>query len=274
MYSNVLILTNQDEIYDIDGKLVKKMQNIGSSDLEKELKIYFNGEKTIRHCSTLNNYHNEQHHTFDLGKINPVDSFNKLEFLGDIYAQTNWGSWLYDLNHRNYEGKNTFSGNTMMKKRKNNFHDIINSKHEIFIQNFDDYLLSAVVKSRQSFSLNFYWKNGNYFFIVTLHQYLEWWASASSLCGSIEVGKGIRLYKEYATKTQISRVKRDVFDISNLDKKKYSNNTIVTNELKNITKWTDDITKSINHEQNLPAIINNTKINKTNYVTNNVTTGV
>ncbi|WP_339042798.1 ribosome-inactivating family protein [Spiroplasma endosymbiont of Apeira syringaria] len=258
-------ISYKDSVY-AEGLFDSKIK---SSNLEKEIKLYYlksnnNWNMNFKpDVSTQNNYDKID---WNLKKINPVDNYEKLEFLGDVYSngwgvKTQWGSWIYDGNPANHKPENTYDLDYFMKSRNNKFHKIIeNTKSNDYsidnsLQKFDDNYLSAKIAVHQRFGLTWYWEDDNYYLKIGASQYCNWWASESSLECSVKLGNGIRLYNDDTFETQISnpndRKRREIFEEKN--------------ELKNVTKWTDEFTKSINHEQHLPID------NKPNFSTSNIT---
>ncbi|WP_342254487.1 hypothetical protein [Spiroplasma endosymbiont of Zeiraphera isertana] len=82
-------------------------------------------------------------------------------------------------------------------------------------------------------------------------------AFATGLLTGVAKGSALGILSCVSDSLLSSRKKREIFDINNLEEK---------NDLKNITKWTDEFTNSINNEQHLPIL------NNTNFVKSNITT--
>lgn len=295
------VTNEQSEIYHLDlhGLGSKKLENMESSDLEKEIKLYYNDKKeneVIGFVPTNSVIRKSRIYNLNLGNINPVDNYKKLEFIGDtLNNRLRWGSnenncWEftsdYKLNHCRYQNITGKNLNTYLQYRKNEFRDII--KDEIIsadtsaseicrqytpqvLDNIDEYYYSARVFGSHSFGLrsHYEWSKNqghiNYYIQTAFCVYADWIASEASLESWFFIGNGIRLYNDDTN----TRKKRDVFDISKLDEKTYNNKTIVVNELQNTTQWDKNISNLINHEQDLPAINN-----QSSYTNNNVTAGV
>ncbi|WP_339047732.1 hypothetical protein [Spiroplasma endosymbiont of Colias croceus] len=271
------VINDKCEIYHLNlvGWGSEKLNNIQSCDLNKELKIYYNynHENEVYHHQILfltdSLKHNEIF-TINLKSIHPVNNYKKMEFIGDVYSdkwgvKSAWGSWVSDGNKENYWPSNHYDLRYFMSSRNNNFHDIIKNKKfdEINIQNNNieenfPMLLQKVnganllhtmwYESRQRAGLSWYRENNNYYLQFITYQYLNWQGSGASLDCWMKVGNGFRLYND-DTEAQISN----------------SNDRKKRNIISNSTKWTNEFTKSINHEQHLA--INN----KTNFSTNNIT---
>ncbi|WP_339046465.1 hypothetical protein [Spiroplasma endosymbiont of Colias croceus] len=271
------VINDKCEIYHLNliGWGSEKLSNMESCDLNKELKIYYNynHENEVYHHQILfltdSLKHNEIF-TINLKSIHPVNNYKKMEFIGDVYSdkwgvKSAWGSWVSDGNKENYWPSNHYDLRYFMSSRNNNFHDIIKNKKfdEINIQNNNieenfPMLLQKVnganllhtmwYESRQRAGLSWYRENNNYYLQFITYQYLNWQGSGASLDCWMKVGNGFRLYND-DTEAQISN----------------SNDRKKRNIISNSTKWTNEFTKSINHEQHLA--INN----KTNFSTNNIT---
>ncbi|WP_339042566.1 hypothetical protein [Spiroplasma endosymbiont of Apeira syringaria] len=282
--NKIFVTTKKEEIFYINTDHINILypdsvyaeelfdSKVKSSNLEKEIKLYYYYNKDNWYMnlepnlSIQTNYENK---ILQLQKINPIDNYEKLEFLGDTFSdswgvKTKWGSWIYDGKPKNHKSENTYDLKYFMKykgNRNNKFHDIIeNTKSNDYsidnsLQKFDDNYLSAKIAVHQRFGLTWYWEDDNYYLKIGASQYCNWWASESSLECSVKLGNGIRLYNDDTFETQISnpndRKRREIFEEKN--------------ELKNVTKWTDEFTKSINHEQHLPID------NKPNFSTSNIT---
>ncbi|WP_338979075.1 ribosome-inactivating family protein [Spiroplasma endosymbiont of Panzeria rudis] len=258
-----------------------KKENMESCDLNKELKIYYNNDKAreqINFEPSNSEIRKKRIFTLNLGKINPVDNYKKIELLGDYYSdkwgtRVKWGSYIYDSNHITNKGKNSDIG-TVMREGSNKLVDNIknykvnddttmwwieNHYAPLLIQSVSDTDFIAWVEGLQKFGFTFYWENENYYLQAITFQYLDWRASEASLECWMKIGNGIRLYND----DENIRTKREIFDKNNLEDK--PNKRVISNELKNLTKWTDDFTKTINHEQHLSID------NKPNFSTNNIT---
>ncbi|WDA53903.1 MAG: hypothetical protein PPFGHCPK_01272 [Spiroplasma endosymbiont of Drosophila atripex] len=245
--------------------------SIESCDLNKEIKIYYNKSKDnyqYKLSPTLHHYYKTSYKTLNLYSISPLN-YKKIEFLGDTDSNcwgtmANWGSWVYTNNCKaSWGSTHKLKGKTInqfLQGNNNDFHNLIeNTKDQVSanyekkLQNFDDQDGAAQITVNQRFGLTWYWENENYFLKVYALQYCEWWASDAYFDCNIKIGNGIRLYNDYDNtfQTQIpnsnDRKRREIF------------------EEKNVTKWTDDFTKSINHEQHLAVD------NKTNFSTTNIT---
>ncbi|WP_425381474.1 hypothetical protein [Spiroplasma endosymbiont of Polydrusus pterygomalis] len=200
---NFYVTTNTNEIYFLntkfinDGNLIgQRLWNAESSNLEKEIKLYYdynhnnNWNMNLKpDFSIQNNYENK---ILNLKKINPIDNYEKLEFLGDVAGddwgvKVQWGSWIYDGKPEHHKPENTCDLSYFMKyrgDRNNKFHDIIeNTKDKVsnnkkqYLQSFEDWCLSAHILVKQTFGLTWYWKNENYYIKVLGLQYCNWWAS-------------------------------------------------------------------------------------------------
>lgn len=209
------------------------LSNLKSSDLNKELKIYYKENKynwQMHITPTLNNYNNNEDYIMNLKHINPIDNFKKLEFIGDVFSdgwglKVKWGSWIYNGNpNTGHHPGDTYDLSYFMKikdNRNNKFYDIIeNTKGEIpswkenNLQKFSDEDGWAKLWVNQRFGLTFYWENNDYFLRVFAKQYCEWKTSGAPLDCWIRMGNGIRLYND----DESIRTKREIFDINNLEK--------------------------------------------------------
>lgn len=225
---NNYVVTDKEEIYFLRtdkfssyGHLIgEKIFNAKSLNLEKEIKLYYNNVENPLHFSPDNSViRTHKVITFDLGKINPIDYFNKLEFLGDVYSDSwgvkiKWGSWIYDGNPKNHSPKHTYDLGYFMKERygrDNKFHDIIKTEQvdsnlpsneiewrytPLVLQDVDDYDGSARVYGKQKFGLTCYFKNEHWYLQVIFFQYTDWRASFASLDTWLKIGNGIRLYND------------------------------------------------------------------------------
>ncbi|WP_342254568.1 hypothetical protein [Spiroplasma endosymbiont of Zeiraphera isertana] len=287
-WGSAYITNNQEEVYHLNlvGWGSEKLNNFKSSNLESELKMYYeNNKQNIQHNfypdPAGSNYWSTKYKILNLGKINPVDNYKKIEFLGDIDNNC-WGTlveWITSLASIVYTNdcgaswgdykKWILNGpsksiKTFLKERNNKFADIIeNTKNNIspnkeqILQKFTDEVQNEKrISINQRFGLTFYWENENYYLKVLTLQYCEWWGSNYHFNCRTKIGNGIRLYNDDNTfETQIpnpnDRKRREIFEEKN--------------DLKNVTKWTNEFTNSINNEQHLPIT------NNTNFVTNNIT---
>ncbi|WP_425382289.1 ribosome-inactivating family protein [Spiroplasma endosymbiont of Melieria omissa] len=247
-----------------------------------ELEIYWNGDRSneIIHFAPTNSVIRQQKiYTVNLGKRNPIDNFNRFNFLGDTFSDNwgvkiKWGSWIYDGQHQNRLPENTYSLDYYMQNRNYKFHDIIKnqivydniSREEfethtnILLQSISEHDFLAWVEGRQKIGLTWYWENENYYLQFLVFQYLNWKSSYADLDCWLKIGSGIRLYNDNS-----DRSKRSVFDNNSNNNEKFTKKLEEKNELKNVTKWNDEFTKSINNEQHLPID------NKTNFSTSNIT---
>lgn len=249
-----------------------------------EFEIYWNHDKSnkIIHFAPTNSVIRQKHlYTMNLGKLNPVEHFNRLDFLGDTYSndwgiKIKWGSWIYDGNKRDkhHQPENTYSLGYYMQNRNYKFHDIIKNEivydnispeefethTNILLQSISEYDFLAWVEGWQKIGLTWYWENENYYLQFLVFQYLDWKSSYADLDCWLKIGSGIKLYNDNS-----DRSKRSVFDNNSNNNEKFTKKLEEKNELKNVTKWNDDFTESINHEQHLPID------NKTNFVTSNIT---
>ncbi len=217
---NFYVFTNDEKVYFLNTKLINDEHIIGeilwnaeSSNLEKELKLYYDKNKENKKLdfeSTLHNYWNTKSFLLNLDKINPVENFNKIEFLGDTDnncwgTMVNWGSWVYTNNCKASWGKvKKLKGqdiNSFLKDKNNNFKNIIeNTKNNVpqnkeqELQKFWDKDGEAKIEINQRFGLTWYWENNKYYLKVFGLQYCEWWASGASLNCHMKLGNGIRLY--------------------------------------------------------------------------------
>lgn len=194
-------------------------------------------------------------YTCEFGKVNPIDNFNRLEFLGDLNSdywgvRTKWGSLIYDGQTKNYKPEHTYNLKYYMEQlysRNNKFHDLIKNvkvnanispeeaeQHapNILQQIVDHGVLGiSAMNGKQSFGLTWYWENENYYVQVIFFQYLKWWASGSSLESWLKYGSGIRFYNDYSDRTKRS-IFSDYANITEKDTKKIQEK----NELRNPTQ--------------------------------------
>ncbi|WP_342254192.1 hypothetical protein [Spiroplasma endosymbiont of Zeiraphera isertana] len=225
------------------------------------------------------------HKTFNLDKINP-SNYNKIELLFDDYiyqTKITWGGYYYGVYEADYyacisgKEKKAWDGNNIWVSNCNNeykttvlsalnnknlFKDVVSNlnirePNSHLITTSARYLVqrlpltywnSASIEGIQYFGLNWFEENYNFYFQFLFHQWATCHASRTGGLMIMYIGKGIRLYND----DENIRTKREIFDINNLEEK-------------NVTKWTDDFSKSINHEQHL------TIDNKKKFVTNNIT---
>ncbi|WP_126821476.1 ribosome-inactivating family protein [Spiroplasma endosymbiont of Megaselia nigra] len=173
-------------------------------------------DKIIFHESQLGDYANYYIHTFNLGKINSVENYKKIEFIGDVHsdcwgARTEWGSWNYNnesecdttkVKGRSIkkfleENNNNLSSAITEGKitRKNSWNEIENAA-KIYLQSFNDWDSSANILVSQKFGLTYYFdeEDKNYYLQVICYQNLNWWASSANLIGKIKIGNGIGLF--------------------------------------------------------------------------------
>ncbi|WP_342253662.1 ribosome-inactivating family protein [Spiroplasma endosymbiont of Zeiraphera isertana] len=160
-------------------------------------------------------------------------NYKKIEFLGNN---------IYTLTGR---GNEEFYGKKITDCINGNF----KSKFSCVLLNFTE----TNFYTWQSLDLKFFQENTKYCFEMEIKQHARnnAWMFANGGGIQMAIGNRIRLYNDEITETQISnpndRKIREIF------------------EEKNVTKWTDDLSKDINHEQHLSID------NKTNFVTNNIT---
>lgn len=204
---SVYVTNNQEEIYHLNliGWDSKKLENIKSSNFEKEIKIYYNNDKSskeIKYYWYNNNfYHNTLVKTFNLGKINPVDNFKKIEFLGkkDDFKKTkvSWGNEPYYPNYY----LNHFNGSSIsqyIKNKKINSDYDSNEILDYFKITLQPYATrwwnSAWIDIYQGIGITFYWENNNWYLQLLTSQYGHSSGSTSGGTCFINLGSGIRLY--------------------------------------------------------------------------------
>lgn len=184
------------------------MPNLKSSNLKKELLLYFNNRKenvTISFTAS-NNINSFDIFTFNLRKINPLN-YKYIEFNDvDSRAGTYWGKTKYGYPYENEDKvrykytipKINYTFNSLLKTKDNLLENIITNNSNISggtpIQEIDTYYYSAWMGSKQKFGINFYWYKGNYYFQLILFHLLDWRASYASLESKIQLGNNIRLY--------------------------------------------------------------------------------
>lgn len=171
------------------------------------------------------NYHNPKHenyyiHTFNLGKINPVKSFNKIEFLGDINddcwgTRTEWCDRIYNnkfgCDTTYVKGENLF---TYFKDQDNKFKHLIKEMRinnsssldqikdaaSIYLQSFTDENGLANIEVRQRFGLTWYFdeKDSIYYLQIIIYQWSGRWVSwdCYDVKNSFKIGSDIRLYND------------------------------------------------------------------------------
>ncbi|WP_338964030.1 hypothetical protein [Spiroplasma endosymbiont of Sarcophaga carnaria] len=228
----VFALNNIGEIYHLDSQKLSStlMPNLKSSNLKKELLLYFNNRKenvTISFTAS-NNINSFDIFTFNLGKINPLN-YKYIEFNDvDSQAGTYWGKTKYGYPYENEDKvrykytipKINYTFNSLLKTKDNLLENIITNNSNISggtpiqeidkttsntiqeidkttsntIQEIDTHYYSAWMGSKQKFGINFYWYKGNYYFQLILFHLLDWRASYASLESKIQLGNNIRLY--------------------------------------------------------------------------------
>ncbi|WP_339048659.1 hypothetical protein [Spiroplasma endosymbiont of Colias croceus] len=252
------IINDKCEIYHLNliGWGSEKLSNMESCDLNKELKLYYNNDKSARIYDQSwgdNKYYNKLIQDFNLLKINPLN-YKKIQFLGkkEDFSETriSWGNVPYEPNNilTDFNGRNLDSSIISNEHFSDSTSSHPISYNKIPIQNYATRRWGAGwVDIYQSVGLTWYWQNDNYHFQIIDSCYGHTSGSIGGSC-FLGLGNGIRLYND----DEFIRTKREIFDINNLEEK-------------NVTKWTDDFTKTINHEQHLPIT------NKTNFATNNIT---
>ncbi|UZQ29589.1 MAG: ribosome-inactivating family protein [Spiroplasma phoeniceum] len=217
------VTNNQEEVYHLNlvGWGSEKIERIESSNLEKELKIYydFNKENMILHHQILFVTDSLKHYeifTFELKSINPLN-YKKIEFMGNVYSdkwgvKSSWGSWISDGNRENYWPSNHFDLGYYIKNKNNNLHNIIQEKKitalnmENNIEKNYSMLLEKTnganlihtmwYESTQRAGLTWYKENDKYYLQFITYQYLNWQGSISSLDSWLKIGNGIRLYND------------------------------------------------------------------------------
>ncbi|WP_174479900.1 ribosome-inactivating family protein [Spiroplasma endosymbiont of Danaus chrysippus] len=264
------VTNDRSEIYHLNlvGWGSEKLKNIESFNLEEEIKIYY--EDNHDNLWIENNWffgdRNTNVHlwkTIMLKKLNPL-CYKKIDFIGEHFdwTRTSWGSWkftegrklLTDWNKSNFKD---IAGNYKIFESNK---DYIRKYSNLNVQNLPTqyYLGTQYVEGKQYFGLTWYEENYEFYLQFLYDQFYKHYSISGSGSGFIGVGKGIKLY-DYIQDCESYKLninKREIFNIKDLKEK---------NDLKNITKWTDEFTKDINYEQHLPID------NKSNFSTNNIT---
>ncbi len=231
---NNYAVTDKEEIYFLRTDkfsshchlIGEKIFNAKSLNLEKEIKLYYdNNEQNIQVIfnpdPSGNNYWNTSYKTLNLGQLNLIDNYKKLEFIGDIdndcwVTLVEWNnalalivytndcaSSLGDYHKWKLNGSSK-SIKTFLKEKNNEFHNIIentkdqvSSKKEQILQKFTDQVKEEkIISINQRFGLTWYWENDNYYLKVFTLQYCEWLVSNRHFNCLTKIGNGIRLYND------------------------------------------------------------------------------
>ncbi|WP_342253431.1 hypothetical protein [Spiroplasma endosymbiont of Zeiraphera isertana] len=231
-----------------------------SCDLNKELILYYNEKKEAQSVYLDWWNHGPGNYikiikTFNLNKIIPIENFKKFEFLGkdsDFSSRLTWGSETKYINKANkLNGKKITD--LIINEKITDSNSVDQSKFKMRLEDYGkwEWGCCSGMEYGQILGLTFYWENNNYFLQLISRQWAYSWGSSWGGYLFTNIGNGIRLYNDdYDTfETQIpnpnDRKRREIY------------------EEKNENKWTDDYTKSINHEQNL-AIDNKPNFSKSN----------
>ncbi len=209
-----------DKLSSYGGLIGEQIFDAKSSNLEKEINFYYNNVENQLHFIPSNSViRTHKVITFYFGKLNPIDYFNKMEFLCDLNSEdwgvmVQWGIWIYDGNPNNHLLEHTYDLSYFIKnkdQRNNKFHDIIKTEQvdpnlpsneiewrytPLVLQDIDDYDGSARVYAKQKFGLICYFKNKHWYLPIIFFQYTDWKASFAPLNTYMKIGNGIRLYND------------------------------------------------------------------------------
>ncbi|BET39063.1 hypothetical protein [Spiroplasma ixodetis] len=228
--------------------------------INKNEKIISNTWLSIN--SKLQGHYYEEYHIFNLGYNSPFN-YEKIKFLGSEWnlkrSRVSWGNAERDVE----KPLNSFNGVNIASKSIDYIKNIdVRYLGQHSLENMDNenqFILQPITNWDKlewgiSIGLFAYEKHNSWKIQVFSSQYayLDVFEELFNQDGALftGIGKGIKLYND---------------NCNNDKKRKREINKNETQQLKNVTKWTDDFSKNINNEQHLPIE------NKPNLSTINIT---